>query len=199
MRRCVTLLIVVLVLNGAASAQSKLAISLAHASPAEQHTKAQLEKLLTQYELSKRIFTKTVVVDERSIPHSHPTLTLHTRHLKDDELLLSTFVHEQLHWFVAQREKDANEAITELRRLYPKIPVGFPEGSSDEQGNYEHLVIIYLEYRADKELLGELRARQVMEFWATDHYTWLYRTILDHTAEIGEIVRKHNLFPPEPN
>jgi hypothetical protein len=33
----------------------------------------------------------------------------------DDELLLSTFVHEELHWFVADR-KQSDAAIKELRR-----------------------------------------------------------------------------------
>lgn len=34
-----------------------------------------------------------------AIPYSHPVLTLHTRHLKDDLALLSTFVHEEYHWY----------------------------------------------------------------------------------------------------
>ena len=195
MRRFVVLLVILVVVSGTASAQSKMAISLAHNSPSEQQTKAQLERLLAAYSLSKWFFTTSIAIDERAIPHSHPVLTLHTRHLKDDELLLSTFVHEQLHWFITGRDKDADEAKKELRRLYPQIPVGFPQGSNDEAGNYAHLLVIYLEYRADRELLGELRARQVMEFWATDHYTWLYRTILDHAPEVGEIARKHNLIP----
>jgi hypothetical protein len=195
MRRFVFLSIVLVAAQGIASAQSKLSISLAHNSPSEQQTKTQLERLLAAYNLSKWFFTNSIAIDDRAIPHSHPVLTLHTRHLKDDELLLSTFVHEQLHWFITQHDKDADEAKKELRRLYPKIPVGFPQGSTDEEGNYAHLLVIYLEYRADRELLGELRARQVMEFWATDHYTWLYRTVIDHAPEIGEIAFKHKLIP----
>ena len=195
MRRLVILPVVMLIASSTTSAQNKIAISLAHGSPTEQQTQTQLERLLGTYNLAKWIFTKSIAIDDRAIPHSHPVLTLHARHLKDDELLLSTFVHEQLHWFITQRDKDADEAEKELRRLYPKIPVGFPQGSNDEKGNYAHLLVIYLEYRADRELLGELRARQVMEFWATDHYTWLYRTILDHAPEVGEIALKHNLIP----
>ena len=30
---------------------------------------------------------------------------------------------------------------------------------------------------------GKLRARQVMEFWASDHYTWVYQTVLDGGSE----------------
>jgi hypothetical protein len=55
--------------------------------------------------------------------------------------------------------------------------------------------VIYLEYRADRELLGELKARQVMDFWAEDHYTWIYKTVLERTRDIGKIAFKYKLIP----
>lgn len=195
MRRILFCLLLVLAARGAAAAQGRIDITLKHNSAAELRTKEQLQRLLGAYDLAKWVFTRTIVIDEEAIPHSHPVLTLHTRHLKDDELLLSTFVHEQLHWFVTERDKAAEDAIKELRGMFPKIPVGFPEGSSDERGNYSHVLIIYLEYRADRELLGELRARQVMEFWATDHYTWIYKTVLARPRDIGNVAFKYKLIP----
>lgn len=195
MKRIFCLISLALCLTSAAPAQDKIDISLAHGSRDEQQTREQLQRLLSAYDLSKWLFTKSVVIDETAIPHSHPKLTLHTRHLKDDELLLSSFVHEELHWFLSQRYKETEEAIKELRAMFPKIPVGFPEGSNDEHGNYEHLLVIYLEYRADRELLGELKARQVMEFWATDHYTWIYKTVLERPRDVGNIAFKYRLIP----
>ena len=135
------------------------------------------------------------MIEEGAIPHSHPVLILSARHVKDDELLLSTFVHEQAHWFLTQNNKATEEAKKELRAMFPKAPVNFPEGASDEESTYLHLIVIYLEYRADRELLGELKARQVMDFWATDHYTWIYKTVLEHTREIGNLALKHKLIP----
>jgi hypothetical protein len=58
--------------------------------------------------------------------------------------------------------------------------------------------VCYLEYQAIKELLGELKARQVMDFWATDHYTWIYKTVLEREREIGSLMRKHTLMPVMP-
>lgn len=187
--------LLIILLSCSTYAQDKISISLAHGSKDEIQTKEQLQRLLKTYDLSKWIFTRSIIIDEQSIPHSHPTLTLHTRHLKDDDLLLSTFVHEQLHWFIGQKDKDTEEAIKELRVLFPKIPIGFPEGSDDERGNYAHLLVIYLEYRADRELLGELKARQVMEFWSADHYTWIYKKVLERPRDIGNIAFKHKLIP----
>jgi hypothetical protein len=135
------------------------------------------------------------MIEDGVIPHSHPVLTLSTRHIKDDELLLSTFVHEQAHWLLTQNYKNTEDAKKELRALFPKVPNKGPEGASDEESTYAHLIVIYLEYRADRELLGELKARQVMEFWSNDHYTWIYKTVLERARDIGNIAFKYKLVP----
>jgi hypothetical protein len=192
------LLMLAFVIGGPAGARVALKISLAHNSLAERETRDQLNRLLNKYDLSKWLYTKEIVIDDDAIPHSNPVLTLHTRHLKDDDLLLSTFVHEQTHRFLALRpQEDLDQAKTDLRRLFPEIPVGFPQGSSSDEGNYEHLLVVWLEYRADLELLGELRTREVMEFWAADHYTWIYQKILDRQVrtKISEIAKNHRLVP----
>lgn len=195
-KKVILLPFTVVLLSLTSYAQDKLDISLKSGSHAEIQTRKQLQRLLKTYDLSKWIFTKSILIDEKSIPHSHPVLTLRTRYLKDDDLLLSTFVHEQIHWFLVQNDNETQEAIKELRALFPTVPVGFPEGSEDEEGAYLHLLVNYLEYRADRELLGELRARQVMDFWATDHYTWVYKTVLQRTRDIGNIAFKHKLIRP---
>jgi hypothetical protein len=190
----VGLAVLALCLCTTAHAQTALDITLKHGSPREAQTKEQLQRLLRSYELSRWLFTKSVVVDEQAIPHSHPTLTLSARHLHDDELLLSTFVHEELHWFVAD-SRQSIDAIKELRRLFPSVPTHGPEGANGEDSTYLHLIVCFLEYEVDKELLGELKARQVMDFWATDHYTWVYKTILERPQDIGNIVSKYKLNP----
>ncbi len=180
----------------APSPAPEMETKLAHNSAEEVRTKDQLNRLLQQYPLARWYFTRSVVIDEKAIPHSHPTLTLHTRHLKDDDLLLSTFVHEQIHWFLDSRHEETKAAEDELKALFPKLPVGFPDGAEDEESDYLHLLVNFLEWRSDKELLGELRARQIMEFWAHDHYRVLYQTVLEHAHEIGTIIAKHHLDLP---
>ena len=195
MKSIFPLTLIALFLGNVSYAQSNVDITLKQGSKQEEQTKAQLQRLFKTYDVAKWVFTKAVLIDEKSIPHSHPVLTLNTRHSRDDELLLSTFVHEQSHWFLTQNHKNTEEAKKELRVLFPKVPVSFPEGATDEDSTYLHLIVIYLEYRADRELLGELKARQVMDFWASDHYTWIYKTVLERTRDIGNIVFKHKLVP----
>lgn len=181
---------------GVSTAADDVEISLAHGGVAETQVGSRLRSLLSRYDLAPWTVTRRVIIDQDEIPHSHPVLTLHARHRNDDELLLSTYVHEQLHWWLATRPKETAEAEAELRLHYPKIPVGYPKGSSDDDGNYEHLLVIYLEYRADQTLLGELKAREVMQFWANDHYTWLYEKVLSEPDVIGRVVKKYGLSPP---
>lgn len=192
------LLLLIIVSTITISAQVDLKITVANNTPAEQQSKAQLERLMKTYDLSKWIATRSIVIDEKTgIPHSHPVLTLNTRHIKDDELLVSTFVHEQMHWFVIEDGRDLNGALEELRKMFPTAPVKGPEGARDERSTYLHIAVCYLEYRALRELMGELKAKQVMEFWATDHYTWIYKTVLERTRDIGTILFKYKLVPTE--
>ncbi|HEU4408829.1 MAG TPA: hypothetical protein VFS43_26445 [Polyangiaceae bacterium] len=172
-----------------------LRITLAHDSAPEEETRRQLLRLAREHDLSPWLLTKAVSVDEAAIPHSHPVLTLHTRHLRDDDQLLSTFVHEQMHWHLDGRPGEKAAAVAELRSLFPKLPVGFPEGAKDEPSSYEHLLVIFLEYEGLKSLVGARRADQTFDFWKGDHYRALYGLVHADPAAIERVARKHALFP----
>jgi hypothetical protein len=172
-------------------------VELAQDTAASRTTRDQLLRLLGTHELEPWLFTRRIRIDEETrIPHSHPVLTLNTRHTRDDELLLSTFVHEQLHWFLDARGEAAERARAELVELFPDAPVGGREGGSDRTSTYSHLIVCYLEKRAVGALLGELRAREVMEFWAGDHYTWIYRQVIDQGYAVYRVLERHGLLHP---
>ena len=168
-------------------------VQLAHNSAREQQAKAQLERLLGQYDVSKYIFTNTVIIEDRAIPHSHPVLTLNTRHLDDDDAALSTFVHEQIHWFLEARPQQTEAAEKELKNWYPNPPVGPPDGARDLESDYLHLIVCELEREADLKLLGPERTQAVMSFWAGDHYKWVYKTVMTDHEKIRALIQKHNL------
>lgn len=189
------MVVVMLAASATELTQTSLDIALKHDSAGEAQTRDQLRKLVAAYDVSPWIYTRSVVIDERAVPFSHPVLTLHTRHAKDDELLLSTFIHEQLHWFFAERTDATDLAIGDLRRVFPAVPVGGSIGARDERSTYLHLLVCYLEQQADIHLLGELKAKQVMEFWASDHYSWVYETVLDRGRDIRKILDDRKLMP----
>jgi hypothetical protein len=174
--------------------QVGLDVTLAHGGELERQTQVQLNRVLNKYDITKWCFTKIVNIETGAIPHSHPILTLNTRHLKNDNLLLATFLHEQLHWFLDSRQQAVQLAVHELQSTFPSMPIGYPQGADSEESNYEHLIVIYLEYKLTKELLGDVAAKQVMTFWAADHYTQLYSTVLDKPAAIQKIISKYGLL-----
>ena len=98
--------------------------------------------------------------------------------------LLSTFIHEQSHWYLVAHQADVDAAVAELHTVAPGLPVGFPQGADTERSSYEHLIVIALEERGLVRLAGELAAEQAMEFWAGDHYRVLYRVVLEKRADI---------------
>jgi hypothetical protein len=173
-------------------AQSVLAIDLANNSLAEKQTKAQLERLLREYDLSRWIHTRAIRIDEKTrIPHSHPVLTLDTDNLERDSDFLAMFVHEQLHWFDAARPKKTQSAIEELKVIYPDTPSGHPEGARDLYSTYLHLILCYQEYDGLKELVGVEEAKRVLE--SKGYYKWIYRTVLDDLDSIRALVAKYGL------
>ena len=195
MKRRVLGFVVALAVAQGVFAQANLDITLKHGTPDEARTRDQLRRLVATYDVSPWIYTTSIVIDERAIPFSHPVLTLHARHAKDDDLLLSTFVHEQFHWFLVEHREPTELAIADLRKLFPTVPAGGSAGARDEDSTYLHLLVCYLEQQADIRLLGELKTKQVMDFWATDHYTWVYQTVIARSREIGQIMRERKLMP----
>ena len=172
------------------SQSDAVTITYAHESEAEYATGAQLLALLDRYDLSHWRFTSTVRIERGVIPHSHPTLTLNTRHLDDDGLLLATYLHEQLHWFLGGRLEGAMRAIEALRQRYPQPPVGYPEGAEDEFSSHLHYMICYLEWRALHAVVGANEAQRIFTFWRGDHYRDIYAAVMDDTEAIGEIVER---------
>lgn len=175
------------------SIRDVVSITLKHNSDRERATEEQLQRLLNTYDLRKYTFTREVVIDEQSIPHSHPVLTLHTRHLNSDDQLLSTYVHEQLHWYLSEHPQQTFAAEADLRKIYANVPVGGSDGAKDEESTYLHLVDCYLEMQADRDLMGPERATAVMNFWAGDHYRWIYKTVMQDESKIANILNQHEL------
>jgi hypothetical protein len=178
----------VLAYSSLTGATPKIEISLAHGSAAEAETRDQLERLLTKYDLSDWLWTRKVIVEQGAIPHSHPVLTLNTRHSGDDSLLLSTFVHEEYHWYETAHPRETSAAIAELKTKFPGLPVGGLDGAADEESSYLHVIVCYAEWQKMKSLVGAEPARQIMLFWAGDHYRAIYRLVLDNEAAIADIV-----------
>ena len=171
-------------------------ITLMKGTSREQQTKEQLLRLFEQYPLDKWRYTERVHIQEGAIPHSHPVLTLNTRHQDDHEQLLGTYLHEQLHWYCTLVEKfeAAKQAMDKFCEFYPDLPVVQPEGCGSAYSNYLHILVNALEYLGLGELLGTKEARKALE--RKTYYTRIYELVLKEYDQISEVIGRYGLFPP---
>jgi len=178
---------------GVLSAQTAPAIDIVTASesPLERAGRNQLLRLLAEHDLKPWTFTRTVRIQPRVIPHSHPVLTLNTRYLDNDTAQVATYVHEQVHWFLAERQAATDSAIAELMHLYPEVPSGPPDGARDTRSTYLHLLVCTLELDGVSRLFGEAAAQRTLAGWR--HYVWIYREVLARPARFREILRTYGL------
>jgi len=154
----------------------------------EKSTAVLLKEVLSEYDLSKWIFTNKVIIEQGVIPHSHPVLTLNTRST-DKKEILDVFVHEQLHWYVNKYPESEKNAIAEFRKRYKEVPYKNRAGARDEHSTYLHLIVCYLEYKSMISLIGKEDAKQLM--WNQNHYTWIYNKVIEDETFIGKVLKKN--------
>ena len=168
-----------------------ITIDLVRGTEREKQTKQTLEQVLATSDLKKYTFTRRVVIEEGAINHAFPILTLNGRFAASPDALLTSYVHEQVHWHLRDRLAPQQAAIAELRKMYPGAPVGLPEGAENAYSTYGHLVTCYLEILAARELLGAERASAAIT--NKGNYTWIYATVLRDERQIAAVVNRHGL------
>src|SRR5437868_13529956 len=117
-----------------ASDTPKLNVRTAHGNPREEQRKEQIERQAREYNLKRYTLTRDIVVEEGVRNHSSPVLTLNLRFLDNDDRALSAYLHEQAHWVMMERHRrDIRDLYDDLKRLFPKLPVDWPEGDGAER------------------------------------------------------------------
>ncbi len=156
-------------------------------------TKQNLFHLAKVYDLKPFLFTKQIHIQSYVVPHSHPILTINTRHADRPQHLLSTWLHEEFHWWAGMNQKSTDRAISQLKKIYPNVPGEV----STSRSIYLHLIICYLEYRALVHYLGEKESQVIVrELIEKDKlYPWVYQQILMKENDIGKVIVANKLIP----
>jgi len=162
-------------------------------TPLEERKKAQIERLAQQYDLAKYTLTRKIVIEQGAVSHSMPVLTLNCRFLEYDDAALSVYIHEQGHWVLSRHRGELRGLFEELRRALPGIPTAPPRGSGGEMDTYLHLLVILLEWQGLEDLIGPDRAKAVLDFKKTDHYTAIYEAVLENRERLQAIQRRHRI------
>lgn len=161
-------------------------------------TKQNLLHLAQVYDLSPFLYTKKVQIQPQVKSHSHPVLTLNTRHAENPKKILSTFLHEELHWWLLSKKNATTLAMKELKKVYPEAPL---HQGATKDSTWLHLIVCYLELKALSFYIGEKEARGVIySLMKKDQiYPWVYFQVLNKDFAIKSIVAKNKLLPPPLN
>ncbi|MGE0697680.1 MAG: hypothetical protein AB7O57_01160 [Hyphomicrobiaceae bacterium] len=175
----------------------RILIDLDHAEREAQRVADMLAALRRRHDLSRFEFTRLVRIQPAAATHSHPVLTLGTRFAESEDLLLSTYLHEQMHWYLWRLGGPDHDCVApffdELVRRYPHAPTRLPEGARSYEQTYLHLVVCRLEIAAASELIGWERAAAIAD--APWGYRWIYRTVLADWTSLGTLLSQHGILP----
>ncbi|MEZ5850552.1 MAG: hypothetical protein R3D68_07890 [Hyphomicrobiaceae bacterium] len=178
----------------------RIDIDLDHAAREAARIRDWLSALRRRHDLSRFEYTRLVQIVPAGPTHSHPILTLGTRFTETEDLLLATYLHEQMHWYLWLLGGPDHDPIApfydELVRRYPKAPIKLPEGARNYEQTYLHLVVCWLEVAAVTELIGRERAEALCDTqWG---YRWIYRTVVADREALGALLREHGIYPMRP-
>ncbi|UCX05637.1 hypothetical protein [Shewanella glacialimarina] len=170
-------------------------ISLVNDSDNEKAKQKQVLRLIETHDLEKWWFTDNIIIDESArSPSSHPVLILTATMPNNDPAGLSQLLHEQIHWFEDIRKIQVSQTIAELNKLYPSVPVGFPDGARSESSTYLHLAVCLMELDALAQILGKEKAEEVIATNGKYFYKWIYQTVLEDQIQIRQILKNNDLY-----
>jgi hypothetical protein len=175
----------------------RIDVDIDHARREGERVHALLMALRRRHDLARFEYTRIVRIVPGGDTFAHPILTLGNRFAGDEDLLLSTYLHEQMHWYLWHLGTPEHDPVApffdELVRRYPQAPTTLPDGARNYESTYLHLVVNWLEVAATSELIGRRRARAVADQSHT--YRWIYRTVLEDWDRLGELYEQHGLVP----
>jgi hypothetical protein len=160
----------------------------------EEQRKDQMLRLAGQYDLKKYTITRDIVIERGAINHSYPALTLNLRFLDDDDLALSAYVHEQGHWYLMERHRAETPRLQEdLQSTFPNLEYRQPEGDGELQSSYFHIAVCMLEWQSMEELVGQKRARRVIDWKQKDHYKGIYALLLERREQVEAVLNRNGV------
>ena len=175
----------------------RIDLDLEHARREAERVRGMLEALRRRHDLSRYEYTRLVRIVPGGDTFSHPMLTLGNRFAETEDLLLSTYLHEQMHWYLWHLGTPDVDPVApffdELVRRYPEAPTELPDGARSYEATYLHIVVNWLEVAATSEFIGRTRACAVAETQRT--YRWIYRTVLQDWDSLAELFERHGVVP----
>ena len=180
-------------------AEFRIDIDLDHAQREAERVRDMLAALRRRHDLARYEYTSIVRIVPGGDTFAQPVLTLGNRFADSEDLLLSTYLHEQMHWYLWHLGTPERDMVApfmdELVRRYPNAPITPPRGARGYDATYSHLVVNWLEIAATSEFIGRERAIAVASAQRRRSYGWLYDTVVRDWDLLGELYERHDIVP----
>ena len=178
----------------------RIDIDLEHAQREAERVRDLLAALRRRHDLARYEYTTIIRIVPGGDTFAHPVLTLGNRFAENEDLLLSTYLHEQMHWYLWYLGTPERDMVApfydELVRRYPDAPIELPDGARNYDATYTHLVVNWLEIAATSEFIGRERAIAVHR--TTRTYRWIYRAVVRDWDVLAELYERHGIVPIRP-
>ena len=169
----------------------RIDVDLDHARREADRVRDMLQALRRRHDLSRFEYTRVVRIVPGGDTFSHPVLTLGNRFADNEDLLLSTYLHEQMHWYLWHLGTPEQDMVApffdELVRRYPDAPIELPDGARNYDATYRTSSSTGSRWRRPSEFIGRERALAVAD--AQRSYRWIYRTVVTRLGRAGRALR----------
>ena len=175
----------------------RIDLDLEHARREGERVRDLLAALRRRHDLARYEYTTMVRIVPGGDTFAQPILTLSNRFADSEDALLSTYLHEQMHWYLWYLGTPDRDMVApfmdELVRRYPDAPTETPDGARGYDATYLHLVVNWLEISTTSEFIGRERAFAVAK--AQRSYRWIYRTVVRDWDLLGELYERYEIVP----
>lgn len=128
----------------------------------------QMLRLAREYDLKKYTITRGIIIERGAINHSSPALTVNLRFLDNDDLGLSTYVHERGYWLLMERRSlggaETLRRFDDLQHTFRDSTTTCPKGTVNCKAVISTSPWAYRNGKLWKNLVGAERAGKVMEW-----------------------------------
>jgi len=153
---------------------------------AESQNMELIKSFVMNHELSGWARTRDITITRGARAKSRP-MTFPTGYENDPDLLLSVFLHEQIHHLQSAFPTQFKAAMKKVAEEF-----SLPMRTLDERRDVAHFVVIYYQILAGRKILGAPTMKQVVTRHL--HNKWIYRSVDRSMARIRGICRRTGLM-----
>lgn len=156
-----------------------IAISTKNNTPYEEEVAEIVRELYTRYSLPT--LCPTIIVEGKTISHSHPVITINTR-TKESLEILRTVVHEQMHWF---KGKQGKKCMEYLKQHYPDTSEPGTSGKNPDSF-WGHIIVCFNTRKFLQKIVNQESFNAIYAAWSP--YPHIEKLVAENYDQLQKIL-----------